>query len=71
MLWHQWRFLQQILNELEKNKVVAKDIEYKVEEETKEDELITKLKEIDPLSLNPMEALNLLYELNKEAKKKK
>ena len=62
---------QQILNELEKNKVVAKDIEYKVEEETKEDELITKLKEIDPLSLNPMEALNLLYELNKEAKKKK
>ena len=62
---------QQILNELEKNKVVAKDIEYKVEEENKEDELITKLKEIDPLSLNPMEALNLLYELNKEAKKKK
>ena len=62
---------QQILNELERNKVTAKDIEYKVEEENKEDELLIKLKEIDPLSLSPMEALNILYELNKEAKKKK
>ena len=62
---------QSILNELEKNKVTTKEIEYKVEEEKKEDEVLTKIKEIDPLSLSPMEALNILYELNKEAKKKK
>ena len=62
---------QSILNELEKNKVTTKEIEYKVEEEKKKDDLIVKLKEIDPLSLSPMEALNVLYELNKEAKKKK
>ena len=35
---------QQILNELERNKVTAKDIEYKVEEENKEDELLIKLR---------------------------
>ena len=62
---------QSILNELEKNKVTTKEIEYKVEEEKKEDEVLTKIKEIDPISLSPMEALNILYELNKEAKKKK
>ena len=62
---------QSILNELEKNKVTTKEIEYKVEEEKEEDLVLTKLKEIDPLSLSPMEALNVLYELNKEAKKKK
>ena len=62
---------QSILNELEKNKVTTKQIEYKVEEEKKEDEIIVKLKEIDPLSLSPMEALNILYELNKEVKKRK
>ena len=62
---------QSILNELERNKVSASQIEYKVEEKKVEDELLVKLKEIDPLSLSPMEALNILYELNKEAKKKK
>jgi len=62
---------QSILNELEKNKVSTKQVEYKVEEEKKEDEVLVKLKEIDPLSLSPMEALNILYELNKEVKKKK
>ncbi len=62
---------QNILNELEKNKVVAKEIEYKVEEEKKEDEIVERLKKVDPLSLTPLAALNLLYELNNEAKKRK
>lgn len=32
------------------------------------DELISKLKEADPLNMTPMEAINLLYELKKEIK---
>ena len=38
-------------------------------EEIKKNEIEEKIKNIKPLEMTPMEALNLLYELNKEAKK--
>ena len=41
------------------------------EAEPKIDPIIEKLKEINPLEMTPMEALNYLYDLNKEAKSKK
>lgn len=41
------------------------------EAEPKVDPIIEKLKEINPLEMTPMEALNYLYDLNKEAKSKK
>ena len=41
------------------------------ESEPKIDPIIEKLKEINPLEMTPMEALNYLYDLNKEAKSKK
>ena len=40
------------------------------EAEPKVDPLIEKIKEINPLEVTPMEALNILYEINKEANKK-
>ena len=41
-----------------------------IEEDKKEDVLEKKLKEINPLEITPIEALNILYELKKEADKK-
>ena len=41
-----------------------------IEEDKKEDVLEKKLKEINPLDITPIEALNILYELKKEADKK-
>ena len=37
----------------------------------KKNEIEEKIKEINPLEMTPMEALSFLYEINKEAKKKK
>ena len=61
-----------ILNVYE-NKEIRRDI--KVQESLPIDELINeesniekKIKEIDPLSITPMEALNIIYELKKEIK---
>ena len=64
---------QSLLDDFEKKKTKEKkeeQIQFVMDfEETKEDELRTKLKEIDPLRLTPIEALNILYELTNEVNK--
>lgn len=59
----------EILELLEQNKIdygqVAKKIERK---EDSESTLIKELKQIDPLSMSPLEALNYLFELKKKVK---
>jgi DNA mismatch repair protein MutS len=58
-----------ILNELEQRKVNVTPIKV-VEKERNDDSLLIKtLKEVDPLTLSPLEALNFLYDLHQKVKK--
>lgn len=58
-----------ILNELEQRKVNVTPIKV-VEKERSDDSLLIKtLKEVDPLTLSPLEALNFLYDLHQKVKK--
>ena len=57
-----------ILVELENKKVSGVGSQYLIKEVIKESEVEKKLKEIDPLSMSPMAALNFLYDLKKELK---
>jgi len=57
-----------ILIELENKKVSGVGSQYLIKEVVKESEIEAKIKEIDPLSMSPMEALNFLYELKKNIK---
>lgn len=59
---------QDILGYLEEKRVLATPGEYIIKEVVKESEVEKKIKEIDPLSISPMEALNILYELKKKIK---
>ena len=54
--------------ELENKKVGGVGSQYLIKEVVKESEIENKVKEIDPLSMSPMEALNFLYELKKSIK---
>jgi len=63
----------EILNNYEKKKESKKSytqtsFDFTNEKENEEEKLINKLKEIDPLQITPIEALNYLYELKKEIK---
>lgn len=57
-----------ILVELENKKVSGVGSQYVIKEVVKESEVENKLKEIDPLSMSPMAALNFLYDLKKDLK---
>ena len=57
-----------ILVELENKKVSGVGSQYLIKEVVKESEVEKKLKEIDPLSMSPMAALNFLYDLKKDLK---
>jgi DNA mismatch repair protein MutS len=57
-----------ILIELENKKVSGVGSQYLIKEVVKESEVEKKLKEIDPLSMSPMAALNFLYDLKKDLK---
>ncbi len=58
-----------ILNELEQRKINVTPIKV-VEKERSDDSLLIKtLKEVDPLTLSPLEALNFLYDLHQKVKK--
>lgn len=59
---------KEILVELENKKVSGVGSQYLIKEVVKESEIENKVKEIDPLSMSPMEALNFLYELKKSIK---
>ena len=59
---------KEILVELENKKVSGVGSHYLIKEVVKESEVEKKLKEIDPLSMSPMAALNFLYELKKDLK---
>ena len=59
----------QILETLEQNKATTGIVEYKVaEKKVEEPEYVKKIKNLDPLAMTPMEALNFLYELQKKLK---
>jgi DNA mismatch repair protein MutS len=58
-----------ILGELEQRKVNVTPIKYVDTPKVEEPEWLKQLKNIDPLSMSPLEALNYLYELNKKVKK--
>ncbi len=59
----------QILETLEQNKATTGIVEYKVaEKKVEEPEYIKQIKNLDPLAMTPMEALNFLYELQKKLK---
>ena len=59
----------QILETLEKNKATTGIVEYKVaEKKVEEPEYVKQIKNLDPLAMTPMEALNFLYELQKKLK---
>ena len=51
-----------------KDNYVQTTFDFEPEEEKEEDKIINKLKELDPLKITPIEALNYLYELKKEIK---
>lgn len=57
-----------ILGYLEDKKALTTSGEYIIKEVVKESDVETRLKEIDPLAISPMEALNILYELKKKVK---
>ncbi len=58
-----------ILNELEQRKINVTPIKV-VEKERSDDSLLIKtLKEVDPLTLSPLETLNFLYDLHQKVKK--
>ena len=61
----------EILNNYESKKETKKSytqtsFDFTTEKEDEEEKIINKLKEIDPLQITPIEALNYLYELKKE-----
>ena len=59
----------QILETLEQNKATTGIVEYKVaEKKVEEPEYVKQIKNLDPLAMTPMEALNFLYELQKKLK---
>lgn len=59
----------QILETLEQNKASTGIVEYKVAPKKQEEpEYVKQIKELDPLAMTPMEALNFLYELQKKLK---
>jgi DNA mismatch repair protein MutS len=57
-----------ILSYLEKNKVLTTPGDYIIKEVVKESAVEQKIKEVDPLAISPLEALNLLYEMKKKLK---
>lgn len=59
---------QDILTYLEDKKTLATPGEYIIKEVYKESDVEKRLKEINPLSISPMDALNILYELSKKVK---
>ena len=65
----------EILNEIEmkhytKNNIVKEDLNYQFNLlDYKKEYLLEKIKNIDISKITPIEAINILYELNKEAKK--
>lgn len=59
----------QILETLEQNKTSTGIVEYKVAPKKQEEpEYVKEIKNLDPLAMTPMEALNFLYELQKKLK---
>ena len=59
----------QILETLEQNKATTGIVEYKVAPKKQEEpEYVKQIKNLDPLAMTPMEALNFLYELQKKLK---
>lgn len=57
-----------ILDGLEDNRLAHNSAHIIIKEVTKESVLEEKLKAVDPLSISPLEALNLLYQWKKESK---
>ncbi len=51
------------------NKQIFEQTTLNFEEEKKESEIEKKIKEVDPLQITPLEALNILYDLKKEVDK--
>ena len=59
----------QILETLEQNKATTGIVEYKIAPKKQEEpEYVKQIKNLDPLAMTPMEALNFLYELQKKLK---
>lgn len=59
----------QILETLEQNKATNGIVEYKIAPKKQEEpEYVKQIKNLDPLAMTPMEALNFLYELQKKLK---
>lgn len=59
---------QAILHALEEKRFLHHEQPIVIKEVIKESELEAKLKQVDPLSISPLEALNLLYQWKKESK---
>ena len=59
----------QILETLEQNKATNGIVEYKIAPKKQEEpEYVKQIRNLDPLAMTPMEALNFLYELQKKLK---
>ena len=55
--------------ENKKEVVISKQLSFDLDEKTEENEIEKKLKNINPLEITPMQALNILYDLINELKK--
>ena len=55
--------------ENKKEVVISKQLSFDLDEKTEENEIEKKLKNINPLEITPMQALNILYDLKNELKK--